>query len=236
MRNQRAIAGIGESAYYKRGLSPKSEFLLTCEAILAAVEDAGLAVSDIDGFASYGDDRNLPMRLAAALGVPDVAFANLVWEGRGGGCAGAIGNAAAVVSAGLARHVVVYRGLCQGKQRMGTVGADERVTHPHAYTAPFGHFVPAHHFAFRVRRFMHEYGVTEDTLAEIALISYHHAQHNPRAVMYGRPLTRAMYDESPWVTEPFRRFDCALETHGAAAAIVTTAECSWRATHEQRHG
>ena len=63
-----AIAGIGESKYYKRGKAPVSEFRLAVEAISKAAEDAGIAVTDIDGFASYSNDRNDASRMAAALG------------------------------------------------------------------------------------------------------------------------------------------------------------------------
>ena len=66
IREQVAIAGIAETAYYKRGGSPVSEFQLTVEAIIAAAADAGLDVRQIDGFASFSNDRNDPPRIAAA--------------------------------------------------------------------------------------------------------------------------------------------------------------------------
>ena len=74
IKDKVAIVGIGETAYYKRGGAPLSEFQLTLEAILKAADDAGLPVTEIDGFASYSDDRNTPARLQAALGIPDLAF------------------------------------------------------------------------------------------------------------------------------------------------------------------
>ncbi len=75
-------------------------------------------------------------------------------------------------------------------------------------------------------RFMHEYGITQDTLAEIALTSYAHAQRNPRAVRYGSPLTREEYHASRWIAEPFHLYDCCPENDGAAALVVTTPERS----------
>jgi acetyl-CoA acetyltransferase len=61
-------------------------------------------------------------------------------------------------------------------------------------------------------------------LRAIALASYHHAQSNPRAVMYGRPLTAAAYEESRWITEPFHLYDGCQENDGAAALILAPAE------------
>ena len=56
------------------------------------------------------------------------------------------------------------------------------------------------------------------------MASYHHAQLNPRAVMYGKPLDEAKYDASRWIVEPFHLFDCCMENDGAAAVIMVPAE------------
>ena len=225
VKDKVAIVGIGETTYYKRGGSPVSEFVLACEAILKAAADAGIDVHDIDGFASYSNDRNDPVRVASALGIREIAFSNMFWGGGGGGCAGVIGNAAAGLVAGYAKYVVAYRSLAQGQfGRFGQSRATGPVSGPMAYVAPYGVMSPAQQIAFRTQRFMHEHGVNQDPLAAISLASYAHAQRNPRAVMYGRPLTRLDYDESRWIVEPFHLFDCCQENDGAAAVILTTAE------------
>jgi acetyl-CoA acetyltransferase len=225
IKDKVAIVGIGETTYYKRGGAPVSEFQLTCEAILKAADDAGLKVTDIDGFASYSNDRNDPPRLQAALGIPDLAFSNMFWGGGGGGGSGAVANAAAALVAGYAKYVVVYRGLAQGQfGRFGQGTQAKVVTWPQSYTVPYGLMSPAQSFAMRVRRFMHDHGVSQAPMRAIALASYHHAQFNPRAVMYGRPLTPEDYDNSRWIVEPFHLFDCCQENDGAAAVILTTAE------------
>lgn len=69
MKRQAAVVGVGESRYYKRGEAKESEFLLACTAIRRAAEDAGLEVEELDGFVSYLDQRNDPLRLSAALGL-----------------------------------------------------------------------------------------------------------------------------------------------------------------------
>ncbi|MBT6273509.1 MAG: acetyl-CoA acetyltransferase, partial [Chromatiales bacterium] len=115
LRGKVAVAGVGETTYYKHGQSPDPEFVLALKAILAACEDAGINPREIDGFASYSNDRNEPSRLSAALGLPDLKFSNMMWGGGGGGGSGAIGNAAAAIAAGMADCVVVYRALAQGQ-------------------------------------------------------------------------------------------------------------------------
>ena len=219
-----AIAGVGETAYYKRGQSPVSELVLTFEAVRKAADDAGLNPREIDGFASFSNDDTTPVRLAA-LGVHDVTFSNMVWGAGGGGCAAAVANACADVSSGMSRHVVVYRGLAQGEAgRFGRGNYPGTGESPYVDFLPYGMFAPAHSIALQSRRFMHVHGVGQDALVAVALTSYRHAQRNPRAIMYGRPLTREQYDASRWIAEPFHLFDCCQENDGAAAVIVTSAE------------
>ena len=225
MRGKTAIVGIGETTYYKRGQSPDPEFKLVLDAIQLAAHDAGIDVRDIDGFASFSNDRNDPPRLAAALGVKDLSFSNMVWGGGGGGGSGAVANAVAAVVAGYSKYVVVYRGLAQGQfGRFGQGAAVPVAAGAGAFTAPYGLMSPAQSFAMRIRRFMYEHGAEQSALRAISLASYQHAQSNPRAVMYGRELTEEMYDNSRMIVEPFHLFDCCQENDGAAALIVTSAE------------
>jgi len=79
-------------------------------------------------------------------------------------------------------------------------------------------------FAMKVQRFMHEHGVEQAALRSISLASYEHAQNNPRAVMYGKPLDEATYDASRWIVEPFHLFDCCQENDGAAAMVLVAAD------------
>jgi len=225
VKDKVAVAGIGESKYYKRGQAPVPEFKLAVEAITKAAEDAGIAVTDIDGFASYSDDRNSAVRLAAALGLPQLRFANMMWGGGGGGGSGAVGNAAAAIVAGYAKYVCVFRALAQGQfGRFGQAPPVKTVSGPAAYNLPYGMAVPAHWVALRTRRFMHDHGINQDPLRAVAMADYYHAQFNPRAVMYGHPLTREEYDNSRWIAEPFHLYDCCMENDGAAAVILTSAE------------
>ena len=225
LRGKVAIAGVGETTYYKRGQSPDSEIKLVLKAIVAACEDAGISPREIDGFASFSNDRNDPSRLSAALGLSELRFSNMQWGGGGGGASAAIANAAAAINSGLAECVVAFRGLAQGQfARFGQGARIPGVTGDAAYTLPYGVMSPAQMFAMRSMRLMHETGIRQEALRAVSLAAYHHAQNNPNAVMQGRPLTPEKYDESRWIVEPFHLYDCCLENDGAAAVIVVPAE------------
>ncbi|MCX7384342.1 MAG: acetyl-CoA acetyltransferase [Alphaproteobacteria bacterium] len=226
LRGKTAIAGIGETTYYRHGKSPDSEFKLALEAIVRACEDAGVSPRDVDGFASYGNDRSDGPRLAAALGVKELRFSNMFWGGGGGGVCGAVGNASAAVATGMADCVIAFRSLAQGQfARYGRSGGSPLVGGDDAFLFPYGLMSPAQRFAMKVTRFMHDHGIGQNALRAISLACYHHAQNNPNAVMQGRPLDEAAYDASRWIIEPhFHLYDCCQENDGAAAVLVVPAE------------
>ena len=226
LRGKTAIVGIGETTYYKHGQSPDSEFKLALQAVVNACKDAGINPKEVDGFASYGNDRSEAGRLAAALGINELRFSNMFWGGGGGGVCGAVGNAAAAVATGMADCVVAFRSLAQGQyQRYGRSGGAPLASGDDAFLFPYGIMSPAQRFAMKVTRFMHDHGIKQEALRAISLACYHHAQNNPNAVMRGRPLTEEKYDTSRWIIEPFHRlFDCCQENDGAGAVLVVPAD------------
>ena len=224
MHGSAVVVGVGESTYYKRGESPHTEFQLACIAVRNAVEDAGLELRAVDGFVSYMD-RNEPVRLSAALGVGDLRFTAQTFGGGGNGVGAAVSLADAAITAGYAETVVVYRSLAQGQfHRYGRPGGGRRALGVAAFTAPYGMVSPAQICALQTTRFMHENGVSQESLAEVVLACYHHAQRNPRALRHGAPLSREEYHASRWIAEPFHLYDCCPENDGAAAVVVTTPE------------
>lgn len=233
LRGAAAVAGVGQTTYYRHGASPHGEARLTLDAIVRACADAGIDPRDLDGFSSYSNDRNDGPRMAAALGCRELRFSNMFWGGGGGGAAGAVQNAAAAIATGLADCVVVYRGLAQGQFGRFGRGAEVRtVSGEAAHTVPYGVMSAAQMFAMKAMRFMHDHQVDRSALRAIAMASYHHAQNNPDAVMRGRPLTEMQYDASRWIVEPFRLFDCCQENDGAAAIVLVPAERARDLPHE----
>lgn len=217
-----AIAGIGATEFTKHGgIVDRTEFQVCCEAIRAAADDAGIDVKEIDGFCSFALERHEPVLIQAALGIPELRFANIVWGGGGGGCSAAVMNAALAVHAGLCKHVVVYRSLCQGQyERYGQY----RARPGGSFMAPYGLMSPGQMVALTFRRHMHLYDTPVEALGHVAVTFREHALRNPRALQYGKPLDMETWANARPVADPFRLYDCCLETDGAAAVIVTSRE------------
>ena len=224
LRGKAAIIGVGETKYYKRGQSPDTEFKLALEAILTACDDAGISPKEIEGFSAFSNESSNPNRMATALGLPELKFSAMAWSGGGGGGSAAAASAAAGIAGGMADVVVVFRSLTQGAQRLGGAGYAGSVSTDAHYRTSYGVISPAQQYVMRVVRYMHDHGIGQEALRAIAMASYHHAQTNPDAVMYGKPLTAEAYDASRWIVEPFHLYDCCMENDGAAAYVMVSAE------------
>lgn len=222
MRDQTAIVGLGSTPYYKRGQSaPQTLHELVGKATLAALDDAGLSVRDVDGFAYFagGFDTGLLME---TLGIPEIRFTASL-TGTGGGSAGAVGLAAAAIISGQAETVVVVGGNQQAEQRFGSITSSYESTPHSSFFSAAGLVGPGHMFALLARRHMHLYGTTREHYAEVAMTIRRHALNNPQALMK-KPLTREDYFAAPLIADPHCLYDFCLESDGAIAVVVTRAE------------
>jgi acetyl-CoA acetyltransferase len=120
----------------------------------------------------------------------------------------------------------VFRALAQGQfYRFGRGSAATQVSGAFALSHPYGLMSPPQMFAMRYQRWMYENGGHGmQAQKAVSMAAYAHAQTNPRAVMYGKPLTSEKYDEARWIVEPWRLFDCCQENDGAAAVIIMAAD------------
>lgn len=220
LRGAAAVVGVGESKYQKRGTSVESSRSLVLRAVLAACRDAGIKPRQVDGFVSYGDDANDGPSVATALDVSELRWSSMVWGGGGGGSAAALTQAAVAVATGQATCVAVYRGLSQRDD--GRLGFAQYYLGSQ-YTAN-GVLAPAQICALRTQRMLEVDKVPPSALRALVLASYEHAQRNPRAVAYGRPLDEAAYEGSRMISEPFHLYDCSRENDGAGALLVVAAD------------
>ena len=222
-----AIAGIGATEFSKD--SGRSELALAVEAVAAALDDAGLAPSDVDGMVTYSADTNPDIDIARSLGIGDLTFLDRVHYG-GGACCGTVQHAAMAVATGVADVVVCYRAFNERSgHRFGT-GVQDRPVMPTAENAqfawysPFGLLTPASWAAMFARRYMHATGATSEDLGRIAVADRKHAATNPKAFFYGKPITLDDHQASRWIVEPLHLLDCCQESDGGQAIVVTSLE------------
>jgi len=238
LKDQTAIVGVGATPYYKRGQSlPQTQMEMACKAIKLALEDAGLGIADLDGFAIYSGSCD-PAAVAANLGVPEVRFAATLTSG-GGGSAGSIGLASAAIVSGMADVCVSLMTLQQATRRLGgtQVGdgggggggggnpyASGGVPPETAFYANAGLISPGNSFALLTQRHMHLYGTKREHLAEVAISQRNNAIRRPATALQKDPLTVDDYFNARMISDPLCLFDYTMETDGAVAVITTSAE------------
>ncbi|MGY4783275.1 thiolase C-terminal domain-containing protein [Rhodococcus opacus] len=198
------------------------------EAIRRAVEDAGLELSDVDGFALYSGGLDTGL-LAQTLGLDEVRFSATL-TGTGGGSAGAVGLAALAVES-LTANVVVTVIAVQQRARMGAALAPSGGSGPYAatptpqsdFTIPSGLLSPGQAFAMFAQRHMHIYGTTREHFSAVAMTTRQHASTRETSLQR-ETLTQEAYFEARMISDPLCLYDFCLESEGAVAVVTTSDE------------
>lgn len=225
LKNETAIAGIGCTEFSKK--SGVSELSLAAQCIKIACDDAGISPREIDGLVSYTMDSTDEIEVARAVGASDLTFYSKINYG-GGAAVGTIAQAAMAIATGQASTVVCYRAMNgRSGQRMGQGVSGQIISsdliHWSWYMA-YGMLNPGSWVAMIAHKYMHKYGVEREDLGRVAISQRTHAQTNPRAFGYGKPLTMEQYLGSPVIAHPLCLYDFCQETDGGCAILVTSAE------------
>ncbi|MHB8511607.1 MAG: thiolase C-terminal domain-containing protein [Actinomycetota bacterium] len=218
-KRQAAVVGIHALPYSKNmGMTERHSGAL---AILGALQDAGLKVGDVDGMCRYVWQPTTELEMARIIGVANMRFFGEIDYGGGAG-APVVSLAAMAIEAGLADVMVVWRSRNRasgGRPWAGQMLAEGQ----DQFERPFGIVRPADGMALHTRVWMHRYGWTREDFGGVAIAQRNHAIQNPMAMMR-KELTLEDYMASRMIAEPLCLFDNCLETDGALAMVLTTAE------------
>ena len=223
IRGETAIVGAGRSDVGR--VPGKSVLALASQAAKAALADAGIERSQIDGVLASASFAAPFHRFSVAFSeyfgiVP--TFSNTL-QVSGATAATMFNIAAAAITGGLAENILIIGAdsLLTGLSpdlalRSMTESRDQQ------YEMPFG--IPvANTFAMTAHRHMKEFGTTAEQLANVAVIHREHALRTPGAQMT-EPITVDDVLNSGWVTTPYHKLDCSLISDGAVAFVVSSAD------------
>jgi len=222
INDRAAIVGIGQTEFSKE--SGRSELQLAAEASRAAIVDAGLEPSDIDGMITYTLDTSDELLLMRALGVPEINYWSRTPHG-GVGANTTVLQAVAAVASGAARNVLIWRAFNERSgHRFGQPNAQQTPPGWNWYL-PFGLDTPAKVYSLTFQRYMNRYGLTNEDFGRYTVVARKHAATNPNAWFYQRPITLEDHQASRWIVEPILRLlDCCQESDGGVALVITSAE------------
>jgi len=226
-KDRAAIIGVGETEYVRGADRSSGELML--EASRLAIADAGLRTSEIDGLVLPPINLSAE-EVAANFGIDDLRYAVTVQMG-GASPTSALQSAAMALSHGIAENILIPLGwLGYSAMRPKPGLRRESINVPAmrramvSYYVPYGAVAPAQMYSWIATRHMKTYGTRYEDMAAVAIACRKHAQLNDRALMKGRPLTLDQYMNARWISEPLRLYDCCLETDGACAVVLTSAE------------
>lgn len=222
-----AIVGIGATEFSKK--SGRSELQLACEAVTAALADAGIDPSEVDGLTTFTMETNGEILVARNCGLGELKFFSRIGYGGGAACA-SVQQAAMAVATGIADVVVVYRAFNERSGMRFGAGQHDRPMDStadraaYAWLTPQGLSTPAQWVAMFARRYMYQYGAMSEDFGRVAVVDRKHAANNPKAWFYGKPITLEDHQNSRWIAEPLHLLDCCQETDGGQALVIVSAE------------
>jgi acetyl-CoA acetyltransferase len=230
-QRQAAIVGVYTTEQGK--LPDRTSFSLQLESIRGAVDDAGLSMSDIDGLLPMTGSDHLAgtpahQFWAEQLGERPLSLVEL------GGASGQLAKAAAAIAAGLTEVAVLFYG------KAGSLTGPRGVARPvdKAPRVPEWSFMQhgaymTTWYALWAKRYMHEFGISSEDLAEVAVFTRHHATLNPDSIM-GRKgdITVADVVNSRYICEPLHLLDCSLDNDGGYAVVIASAEVARSCRHQ----
>ncbi len=226
MSGKTAIVGLGMTEMTRRYTKPASE--LAMDAVVSAVEDAGLKKGDIDGLLTIaGISGGLELDFHVGLGLRDLRLRAHMNSNTAGSNAGMmVQYAALAIQAGMADVVGIVLGdspISSGVSGGQAYGRRRPLTGQTGLNAAYGVFGAPMTYALAAQRHMALYGTTRDHLGAIAVSNRRWAAITPHAV-YRDPLTLDDYHNSRWIAEPFHILDCCMVNNGAVAVIVTSSD------------
>ena len=218
-----AVAALVGAAESDLGAVPgRTAGELAVQASLAALDDAGLSLDDVDGLFTANLSRFSVTQLAELLAI-EPAVLDCTMTG-GSSFEMHVAHATSAIRAGLCEVALIAYGSVQRSRKARNLqGFSENGTSAALYENSYAPLFPLSFYALVAQRYMHETGATSQDLAQVAVSARQWASLNPKAFKR-EPLTVADVLNSPVVSSPLHGLDCCLVTDGGGAVVVTTRE------------
>jgi acetyl-CoA acetyltransferase len=223
LRGKVAIVGVADTEV---GVLPgRTPMELCVDAALAALADAGIDKSAVDGLVTCNAMAQPLLYHAEAMAEYLQIFPRYcISVGAGGGTTFSIlHHAASAIATGMADVVLIAMAdsMRSGLTRDQAMLVQSSTGHPQ-FEQPYGPTVPAY-YALIARAHMATYGTTAEQLAAIAVAGRAWAGLNPAAQMR-EPITVDDVLASRLIADPLHLLDCSLVSDGGSAIVMTSAE------------
>lgn len=220
LKDKTAIVGIGQTEFSKS--IDSTELNLACKAIKNALNDAGISPDQVDALGSFTYEETPEFEIARNLGFGNLTYWSQAPYGGGASCA-AIGQVAMAIASGIANVGVVWRSRKRGdpSSRMWS-HTDEKIFDHWKWSRPSGLVRPVDESSMLIRRYMHQYDYSRESLGAIAISLRKYANANHEALMQHKSLNLDDYMEARMISDPLCLFDNCLESDGAIAVVLVS--------------
>lgn len=217
-----AIAGVGIHPFGRhKGVTALQ---MATVAARSALADAGLKWTDIQYAVGGSFEVDNPDAMVAFMGLTGIDFNNVY-----NGCA----TAGSALSLGV-------QAIQSGRyDRVLVVGMDKHPTgaftsDPNGYACPtwygeMGYFLTPKFFGMKINRYMHDHGISVETLGRVAAKNYANGSLNPNAFRR-EPLSVEQVVGSRMVNYPLTQYMFCSPDEGAAALVLCRGEDALRHT------
>jgi acetyl-CoA C-acetyltransferase len=209
---------VGAFEHPDRVIPDRSVAQIHAENTAGVLKDAGLKISDVDGFFCVGGVGMVGIAMAEYLGLNNLAYVDATAVG-GSSPMYHIGHAAAAIATGKC-HValVTLANRPRSEQQPRSLTPSPETSFELVYgSSTLGMY------ALAAQRHMYEYGTTSEQLAWVKVAFSEHAQYNKQALLQN-PVTVEDVLNSPMLSDPLHRLDSCVVTDGGGAVIIASAE------------
>ena len=223
MTIRRKACIVGAYEHPTRKAPDKTIAQLHAECARGALADAGLTLSDVDGYFCAGDAPGLGANnMVDYLGLK-VRHVDSTDTG-GSAYLVHVAHAAQAIATGKCNVALIT--LAGRPRSEGSSGVAPRFVTPTTpdvpWEMPYGP-VTVNMYALAAARHMHEFGTTSEQLAWIKVAASQHAQHNPHA-MLREVVSVDDVVNSTLIAEPLHKLDCCVVSDGGGALVVARPE------------
>ena len=217
-----SVCIVGVCEHPTRLATDQSVAQLHVEVARGALQDAGLSMSDIDGYFCASDAPGIgPLSILEYMGL-NVSYADSTDIG-GSSPIAHVGHAMRAIRESKCNIALI---TSAGRPRAEATAPGDLAELPEypesAFEAPYRAAL-APSYAMCAQRHMHEYGTTSEQLAWIKVAVSNHAKHNPNALLQKEVSVQDVL-ESPLIADPLHRLDCCVMTDGGGAVIAAREE------------
>ena len=217
-----AIIGVGLHPFGR--FEGKSAMDMGGDAISAAVSDAGITWNDIQfGVGGSWTVAN-PDAIVGMVGLSGIPFTNVF-----NACATAASATKACADGIRLGDYDIGIAVGMDKHPRGAFTEDPSLVGMPSWYAENGQYLTTQFFGMKANRYLHQHGISHQTLAKVVTKNLRNGERNPNAFRR-KPMTEEAVLNSPMLNYPLTQYMFCSPDEGAAAVIMCRADIAHRYT------